>query len=295
MDENNAINLREKCGHFRILVIGRANAGKTTILKKVCNSAKDPKIFSPSGKKLRLATVKGSAERGEHNIDNELIFKSNPKFIFHDSRGFESGSVNETETVKAFIERRAASETLSEQIHVIWYCLPTDTPRPLLEADEQFFNYSGSGKVPVIAIFTKFDGLVTTALQKLRNEGKTRREAMADATEVAQGMLTADFVDQLNKMSFPPSDYVQVDDLRNEASTCIELINKTANSLNDDTLRLLFVSVQQNNIDLCILYAMKQMLESNSSSVRASLNYTLMYFPHVWSVSLVTQISFVPL
>lgn len=65
--------------------------------------------------------------------------------------------------------------------------------------------------MPVIAIFTKFDGLVTTALQKLRNEGKTRREAMADATEVAQGMLTADFVDRLNKMSFPPSDYVQVD------------------------------------------------------------------------------------
>lgn len=92
-------------------------------------------VFNDYFLQLKLATVKGSAEvrpslysslftlrekqRGEHNIDNELIFKSNPKFIFHDSRGFESGSVNETETVKAFIERRAASETLSEQIHVI--------------------------------------------------------------------------------------------------------------------------------------------------------------------------------
>ena len=34
--------LREQygCPHFRILVIGRANAGKTTILEKVCGVAK---------------------------------------------------------------------------------------------------------------------------------------------------------------------------------------------------------------------------------------------------------------
>ena len=48
-----AIDLRRKCRHFRILVIGRANAGKTTLLKKVCNSVEDPEIFSPSGKKVR--------------------------------------------------------------------------------------------------------------------------------------------------------------------------------------------------------------------------------------------------
>lgn len=29
-----------KCHHFRILIIGRANAGKTTILEKVCGVAK---------------------------------------------------------------------------------------------------------------------------------------------------------------------------------------------------------------------------------------------------------------
>ena len=48
-----AINLCRKCRHFCILVIGRANAGKTTLLKKVCNSVEDPEIFSPSGKKVR--------------------------------------------------------------------------------------------------------------------------------------------------------------------------------------------------------------------------------------------------
>jgi len=34
--------LRAKYTHFRILVIGRANAGKTTLLKRVCNTKEDP-------------------------------------------------------------------------------------------------------------------------------------------------------------------------------------------------------------------------------------------------------------
>jgi GTP-binding protein EngB required for normal cell division len=37
-----AANLRAKYTHFRILVIGRANAGKTTLLKRVCNTNEDP-------------------------------------------------------------------------------------------------------------------------------------------------------------------------------------------------------------------------------------------------------------
>ena len=40
------------CPHFRILVIGRANAGKTTILEKVCGVAKGTKpiIYNKEGK-----------------------------------------------------------------------------------------------------------------------------------------------------------------------------------------------------------------------------------------------------
>ena len=48
-----SIDLRSKCGHFHILIIGRANSGKTTLLKKVCNSIEDPEIYTPSGKKVR--------------------------------------------------------------------------------------------------------------------------------------------------------------------------------------------------------------------------------------------------
>jgi GTPase SAR1 family protein len=48
--------LREQylCPHFRILVIGRANAGKTTILEKVCGIAKGTKsiIYDKDGKSV---------------------------------------------------------------------------------------------------------------------------------------------------------------------------------------------------------------------------------------------------
>ena len=44
-DETHVQMLRERylCPHFRILIIGRANAGKTTILEKVCGVAKGTK------------------------------------------------------------------------------------------------------------------------------------------------------------------------------------------------------------------------------------------------------------
>ena len=42
IDPLEAAKIRAKYTHFRILVIGRANAGKTTLLKRVCNTKKDP-------------------------------------------------------------------------------------------------------------------------------------------------------------------------------------------------------------------------------------------------------------
>ena len=51
-------------------------------------------------------------------------------------------------------------------------------------------------------------------------------------------------------------------DMRKDDSNCGELIEKTANVLNDDRLKLLFVSVQQNNIDTCIHYALQSSVTS---------------------------------
>jgi GTPase SAR1 family protein len=52
-----AVKIRQKYQHFRILVIGRANAGKTTLLKRVCNTKDDPCIYNEQSKDLVLFQV----------------------------------------------------------------------------------------------------------------------------------------------------------------------------------------------------------------------------------------------
>ena len=52
---------RYKCSHFHILVMGRANAGKTTILEKVCGVAKGTEpiiIYDESGQSCYSITPK---------------------------------------------------------------------------------------------------------------------------------------------------------------------------------------------------------------------------------------------
>ncbi|KAG1721788.1 hypothetical protein EDB19DRAFT_1898266 [Suillus lakei] len=102
-------DLREKIGRFRVLIIGRANAGKTTILQKVSNTTEDPEIYDTKGNK-----------RGNHDITNGMVFKSNPGFVFHDLCGFEAGSPEEFDSMKKFISDHTNAKKLEERIHVIW-------------------------------------------------------------------------------------------------------------------------------------------------------------------------------
>lgn len=52
-----------------------------------------------------------------------MVFRSNPTFIFHDSRGFEAGGVDELNKAKAFVAERSKEESFSDQVHVIWYVI----------------------------------------------------------------------------------------------------------------------------------------------------------------------------
>ena len=65
-----ALKERYECPHFRILVIGRANAGKTTILEKICGVGQGTKpiIYDENGIELEA--------------DINFIPKPNPMFKF---------------------------------------------------------------------------------------------------------------------------------------------------------------------------------------------------------------------
>ena len=51
-DRELANRMRNRCDRFRILIIGRANAGKTTILQKVCGTTEAPIIRNAKGRKV---------------------------------------------------------------------------------------------------------------------------------------------------------------------------------------------------------------------------------------------------
>ncbi|KAL4064174.1 hypothetical protein V8B97DRAFT_1988980, partial [Scleroderma yunnanense] len=135
----------DRIGRFRILVIGRSNAGKTTLLQRICNTTELPEVFNSEGKKINVV-VQGSLERGEHNIEDELVFRSNTGIIFHDSRGFEAGSEQEVKLMQNFLTDRSAATKLERRIHAIWYCIPlTNSERPIVAAEELFFNECNTG------------------------------------------------------------------------------------------------------------------------------------------------------
>ena len=59
-------------------------------------------------------------QRGEHDIENEMIFESNMAFVFHDSRGFEAGRELELKKVQDFVQKRSTNKEIRDHLHVIW-------------------------------------------------------------------------------------------------------------------------------------------------------------------------------
>ncbi|KAJ7784044.1 hypothetical protein B0H14DRAFT_2538160 [Mycena olivaceomarginata] len=107
---------------FRVLILGRANAGKTTILERLMGATMDEAEAWRDGKILPGQTVKGQRDRGLHNINDEIRFCSRPGFVFHDSCGVEAGSATELSTVQQFVHKRSLAVTdLRDQLHAIWY------------------------------------------------------------------------------------------------------------------------------------------------------------------------------
>ena len=62
--------------------------------------------------------------------------------------------------------------------------------------------------VPVIAIFTKFDGLISTAYGELREDEMDIPQAEKMAPQLAGKMLDVNFIQPLRATKFQPKNYV---------------------------------------------------------------------------------------
>ncbi|KIO02866.1 hypothetical protein M404DRAFT_637310 [Pisolithus tinctorius Marx 270] len=259
LDPQMAKEYMKNIERFRVLVIGRGNAGKTTILQRVCNTVDKPDIFDGKGNKIDNVVVQGTLGRGYHNIEDELVFKSNPGFVFHDSPGFEAGSAEQFEEMKKFVLDHATATTLKKRIHAIWYCIPmTDYHRTVTAAEQKFFNECDTGHVPVVVLLTKVDALNFAAIEELLDEGLEMEEAEEKARE-RESLLLEKWQTHIKQImeqcKFPPKLYLPLAEMHNESADCTTLIQCTASVLDEEGLQRLLISTQQSSIGLCIEYA----------------------------------------
>ncbi|PPQ90682.1 hypothetical protein CVT25_003892, partial [Psilocybe cyanescens] len=133
-------------------------------------------------------------------------------------------------------------------------CFDPDVSRPLLDLEVKFFNENRKWNVPVVAIFMKFDDLIS----QVWNRNNTPEQNIKHAVDTLQQKFEL----PLRSYQFPPQGYVQLEALdKNESDhqkQIEELIKQTAASMDDLALKMLFVSLQQNNLKICIEYAIKK-------------------------------------
>ncbi|KAG8951443.1 hypothetical protein FRC03_012541 [Tulasnella sp. 419] len=196
---------------FRILIIGRANSGKTTILRNFFGTSDPLVVRDKNGNEIdRLYLENQSIMGSMHDIEHEITSQSNPLFVIHDSKGFEAGSTQEMQKVRDFIRQRSVASCIHRRLHVIWYCIPMDEDRILSPAELSFFN-DGTRDVPVIALFTKWDGQIVQSFHEIYNRGnggKTIGEAREEAACHAEDVLKSHYLPAIYRTLHPPKGHV---------------------------------------------------------------------------------------
>ncbi|KAG6914864.1 hypothetical protein DXG01_014858, partial [Tephrocybe rancida] len=144
----------------------------------------------------------------------------NPKFIFHDSPGFEAGDEAQLKTVQEFIEK---------------FCFTPDVSRFLFDLEMDFFNQEGAGKAPVIAVFTKFDDFINQVFDIDLDDDENRTAAETKLAELQAPLFKCKFPPRADQIGA----YLDMHlNYRAHQEQVKELIEKTAGSLDNLALEL---------------------------------------------------------
>ncbi|KAN0129085.1 hypothetical protein V8E53_013081 [Lactarius tabidus] len=232
---------------FRVLFIGRANAGKTSILQRVCETTESPTIYRGN----KEVTLTPSMNRGEHCIDDELVFSNHEGYVFHDSQGIEAGDEDKLKTLKEFIRRKCGEKRLGDRLHAIWYCVPMDDHRPGLNL-KFFRNVCPDQNVPVIAVFTKYDQFLFNVEMDVSDDPDKYPDS--NVSQVAEKRFQDHYLRPLGD----DVRYVLLQKMHMKDSRCDNLVEKTAAALNEDAVALMLSAVQKGNLDLSVKTALNR-------------------------------------
>ncbi|KAF9504980.1 hypothetical protein BS47DRAFT_1354519, partial [Hydnum rufescens UP504] len=261
VSDEDSVSLPDTNYRFRILILGPANAGKTTLLERLTDSPAGAAIVTRNGNRIQQ-DPRGDDQRGIHRIDDEITYASNPDFVFHDSGGFEAGGVKEVEAVWEFIRDRSLASP-SRQLHAIWLCIPTDNDRPFGFLRSGFFS-KPTASVPVVGIFTKLDGRETKVMSEVLGPDPSQSDFL-DLAEFVNGLET-----QFRDHQHPPAGFIRVrnmDQVSEESTaSCNQLLRATLDALPHETQRaLLRLTVWKRNRRIHTIYVLiRVLLESGA-------------------------------
>ncbi|KAF7371597.1 GTP-binding protein [Mycena venus] len=238
---------------FRVLIAGRANAGKTSILQRVCDTTESPTAYRVSvdedGDETREEIrLDPTSERGEHEISHELEFSNHKGYVFHDSRGLESGTADELQIIRDFVGDRSRRKRLEERLHAIWYCIPMDGNRSSLDI-EPFHNICPDKNVPVIAVFTKFETFIHSTRSDMmlkRQKGNLKDECEKRFEELYSDKLGVG------------AKFVRLQGMEKPDARCDELVKTTMETLDTATVALMLLAVQTENLGLNVQYVVSR-------------------------------------
>ncbi|KAK7442497.1 hypothetical protein VKT23_016095 [Stygiomarasmius scandens] len=128
---------------------------------------------------------------GEADITREYTSSTNPRFILHDSKGFESGSDKTWAIVENFIRNRCSAKSLKDRLHTIWLCIetPREGSRILEIGDQKLLKIANELRLPVVIVFTKYDLLFNAKYQEARRSGVSKDELSTTAEKNAAADL----------------------------------------------------------------------------------------------------------
>ncbi|KAJ7024135.1 hypothetical protein C8F04DRAFT_165267 [Mycena alexandri] len=241
---------------FRVLIAGRANAGKTTILQRVCDTTESPETYRMvDGERTKIQLIPTS-DRGEHNISDELEFSNHDGYVFHDSCGLENGSTKELKTLQDFVRKRAEKRRLVKQLHVIWYCIPMDDHRPGLNVDP-LHALQMDKNVPVIAVFTKLDAFRRNTRMDLEDDEQAGDDLERLTNQRCEEIFQRECLDKIGDTT----PFVLLEGMNDPAAHCAELIQTTVEALNSGTVTLMLLAVQTKNLELSVQRAVQKSLK----------------------------------
>ncbi|KAF5492426.1 hypothetical protein CGCS363_v010566 [Colletotrichum siamense] len=148
----------------RILICGITGVGKSTLVNHVFGISMTQANFN---------------RRGQHDIEEAFESDLHPGIIIHDSEGLRSYNNEDVLEFKRFLQRRTGNSDIAQNLHAIWLCIETNTPRPVQYEIANVLRevIEICPLTPVVIVGTKKDEYLS------RHRGEMQETAMLSARE----------------------------------------------------------------------------------------------------------------